>query len=129
MISILQRHPEASTNKSRQKAEASKVKERENETMVFPLGDQPRKIIPATAISARYTTILKELGDENGVAPKYGVETMSLDPPMFKVTVSFRDITFEGTARTKKEAKHQASRQACEHFDQTHLRSASSPLY
>jgi Double-stranded RNA binding motif len=115
-ISILRRHPEAFTINNRQNAEVPKPKEREDRAKVFPRGDQPLKATPASVNSAQYTMILKELGDESGVAPKYSLEILSLDPPRFKATVSFRDITFESTARTKKEAKHQASRQACEHF-------------
>ena len=114
MISILRRHPEASTSKARQKAEVVKPKEREERSKVLPRSDESRKVTPASANSARYTMILKELGDESGVAPKYSLETLSLEPPMFKATVTFRDLTTASTARTKKEAKHQASRQACE---------------
>lgn len=116
MISILRRHSEASTINGRQKAEVPKPKEREDRTKVLPGGDTSRKVTPVSANSAQYTMILKELGDESGVAPKYSLETLSMDPPLFKAQVSFRDITFESTARTKKEAKHRASRQACEHL-------------
>jgi Double-stranded RNA binding motif len=118
-ISVLRRHPEASTINGRQKAEVPKPKEREDRPKVFPRGDKSREVTPASANNAQYTMILKELGDESGVAPKYSLETLSLDPPMFKSTVSFQDITFESTARTKKEAKHQASRKACEHLGLT----------
>jgi Double-stranded RNA binding motif len=116
MISILRRHSEASTINGQEKVEEPKSKEREDRTKVFPHGDISGKVTTASANSAQYTMILKELGDESGVPPKYSLETLSLDPPLFKATVSFRDITFESTARTKKEAKHQASRQACEHL-------------
>jgi hypothetical protein len=115
-ISILRRHPEASTIDGRHKAEVPKPKERENRTKVFPRDDKSRKVTPASTKNAQYTMVLKELGDESGEAPRYSLETWSLDPPMFKATLSFQDITFESTARTKKEAKHQASRKACEHL-------------
>ena len=82
---------------------------------VFQRRDTPSRVVAASAKSAQYTMILKELGDESGVAPEYRLETLSMDPPIFKAHVSFRDMTFESTARTKKEAKHQASRQACEY--------------
>ena len=116
VISILRRRPEASTIDERQKAELLKPKEREKQTNIFPWGDKSCNVTLASANNARYTMILKELGDESGVSPKYSLETLSLDPPLFKATVSFLDITANSTARTKKEAKHQASRQACEHL-------------
>jgi Double-stranded RNA binding motif len=116
MVSILRRQSKASTNNGRQNANVPKPKEGEGRTKVFPGGDKSSNGTPASANSGQYTMILKELGDESGVAPNYSLETLSLDPPMFKAVVSFRDTTFESTARTKKEAKHQASRQACEHL-------------
>lgn len=114
VISILRRRPETATVDERQKAEVPKPKQREKRIKGFPRDDEPRKVALASANNAQYTMTLKELGDESGVSPQYSLETLSLDPPMFKATVSFRDTTVHSTARTKKEAKHQASRQACE---------------
>ena len=60
-----------------------------------------------------YTVILKEHGDHIGVIPDYEVETLSLVPPQFRVTVTFKGSRFEGWGSSKKEARHKASKQAC----------------
>ncbi len=63
---------------------------------------------------ALYTMALKERGDLLGVVPAYIEETLKLSPPTFKVTVKFQDITSQGFGRTKRLAKHEASKNACE---------------
>jgi len=61
---------------------------------------------------APYTMALKE--HESSVAPGYHTQTLSLHPPSFKATVTFKGFTFEGTAMTKKQARHYAAKEACE---------------
>ena len=65
---------------------------------------------------ARYTMILKERGDKVGAAPLYTEQTLTLVPPNFKVTVEFENKSFEGFGSTKKQAKHEASKQACDYL-------------
>ena len=62
---------------------------------------------------ALYSMTLKEQGDILRVTPSYTEETISLYPPNFKVTVKFQHITSVGMGRTKKLAKHEASKRAC----------------
>lgn len=62
---------------------------------------------------ALYTMTLKEHGDSLRVLPSYEQESDKQAPPTFKVTVTFQNITATGSGRTKKEAKHEASRNMC----------------
>jgi dsRNA-specific ribonuclease len=61
--------------------------------------------------------ILKEHGDHTGAKPKYTSETLSLEPPFYKVLVNLNGVTGEGRATTKKQAKHQASKDACQRLN------------
>jgi dsRNA-specific ribonuclease len=60
---------------------------------------------------------LKEHGDESSVAPVYHTQTLSLEPSLFRATVTFQGFTFEGKAKTKKQARHYAAKEACEYLD------------
>lgn len=62
---------------------------------------------------AKYTSILKEKGDKAGFVPSYNFKQTQLMPPLFKAVVSFQDYVFDGSGRTKQQAKHVASREAC----------------
>ena len=64
----------------------------------------------------QYATKLKEYGDQRGWVPEYVVERRSEIPPEFRAILSCQDFTFEGTSRTKKQARHQAAREACLFF-------------
>ncbi len=66
---------------------------------------------------APYSIALKEHGDKCNVLPEYTVQALSLYPPKFRAIVSFKDYTFEGSARTKKQAKHCAAKEACAYLD------------
>lgn len=66
---------------------------------------------------ASYSTALKEYGDKLGIAPVYRVETLSTYPPHLKATMTFQGHTFEGEAKTKKQARHRAAQDACERFE------------
>ncbi len=63
---------------------------------------------------APYTMALKEHGDESSGTPDYHTQTLSLHPPSFKAIVTFKGLTFEGKAKTKKQARHYAAKKACE---------------
>jgi hypothetical protein len=45
---------------------------------------------------------LKEYGDKTGLAPAYRIDTMSLYPPLFKATVTFKGFAFEREAKDQK---------------------------
>ena len=66
---------------------------------------------------APYSMALKEDGDKSSVAPVYHTQTLSLDPPLLKATVTFKGLTFEGRGRTKKQARHFAAKEACEYLE------------
>jgi hypothetical protein len=59
---------------------------------------------------------LKEHGDKIGVIPNYDVRTISITPPHHLARLTFDGAVFEGKASTKKEARHVASKKACERF-------------
>ena len=61
---------------------------------------------------SRYTTALKEHGDKVEVLPSYDYERISLMPPSFKARVVFKDINAAGEGKTKKLARHRASKEA-----------------
>lgn len=63
---------------------------------------------------AKYTTALKEHGDRNDVRPLYKYVTISQVPPWHKSIVSFRGTEENGESRTRKDAKHIASKKMCE---------------
>jgi len=62
---------------------------------------------------SRYTGALKEHGDQIGVIPVYGSETISSVPPLFRASVVFQQINVTADGRTKRLAKHRASKEAC----------------
>lgn len=62
---------------------------------------------------SRYTGALKEHGDQIGVIPVYDSETISSVPPLFKASVVFQQINVTADGRTKRLAKHRASKEAC----------------
>jgi len=61
----------------------------------------------------KYSSILKEKGDVAGFVPIYNYQNVSQIPPIFKAVVSFENYAFDGKGRTKQQAKHEASREAC----------------
>jgi len=74
----------------------------------------PHPVEPDMRDIAHYTMVLKERGDLLGVSPSYIEESNNVFPPTFKVTVRFQDITSVGLGRTKRQAKHEASKAACQ---------------
>ena len=61
---------------------------------------------------ALYSTILKELGDEDGRYGVYVEERVNFVPPLWKCTVVFREVQGVGESSKKRTAKHKASRSA-----------------
>lgn len=60
---------------------------------------------------AQYTSLLKEKGDLEGVVPQH-VETMVQEtPPIWKATARYKQWTGEAQGKSKKEARHQASKE------------------
>lgn len=68
---------------------------------------------PAATELARYTMALEEHGVKEGFKPDYRYQIVNNDPLTFKATLYFKGFTFEGSAKTKKIAKHLASKDAC----------------
>lgn len=64
--------------------------------------------------AARYTMALKEYGDHNAVSVTWRNELVSLSPVCWKVAAIVDSASFPCTACSTKEAKHLASRMACE---------------
>jgi hypothetical protein len=61
---------------------------------------------------SQYTTALKEHGDKVGEVPDYDYERVSLVPPLFRARVTFKEINATGEGKTKKLARHRASKEA-----------------
>lgn len=70
------------------------------------------RYMPATDIG-RYATALKEHGDQYGFVPTYEVVELSSVPPQFQATATVEGSSFEGIAKTKKQARHEAAKKAC----------------
>jgi hypothetical protein len=62
---------------------------------------------------SRYTAALKEHGDQIGVIPAYDYKPISLEPTLFRATLVFQQINVTGDGKTKKLARHRASKEAC----------------
>lgn len=61
----------------------------------------------------RYSTALKEYGDKHEFVPMYHVTEMCRVPPRFRAIVTVDEAVYVGTAKTKKQARHEAAREAC----------------
>ena len=62
----------------------------------------------------RYTSALKEYGDQQGVAYSCPTRQISTMPVRSRCVIQVEGRTYDGVARSKKEAKHLASQQACQ---------------
>jgi dsRNA-specific ribonuclease len=65
---------------------------------------------------SHYTAALKEHGDQVGVTPGYDYDRISYVPPSFRARVIFGEINVAGEGKTKKLAKHRASKEAWIHL-------------
>lgn len=61
---------------------------------------------------ATYTTLLKELGDEDSELVTYKEERLRFEPPLWKCTVNFGEVQGVGEGPKKRTAKHKASKAA-----------------
>lgn len=75
-----------------------------------PTGSQRRVDIELP----RYTTALKEYADCSNSTVEWKDEQLSVTPLCWKITAVVDGVEFSATAGNKKQAKHLASRQACE---------------
>jgi hypothetical protein len=60
----------------------------------------------------RYTLALKEKGDQESFVPRYDEAMQRERPPLWMVTVTYDNVTESGEAKSKREAKHLASKKA-----------------
>lgn len=72
----------------------------------------PEKEKPETeADLAKYTSLLKEMGDIQGVVPQHAETMVQQTPPVWRGTAGYRGVTAVGEGKTKKEARHRASKE------------------
>ncbi|KAK5673928.1 hypothetical protein LTS10_013300 [Elasticomyces elasticus] len=62
---------------------------------------------------AQFAVALKEKGDAMGTCPQYEVTTLRQYPALFRATVSLQGRSFDGEGSTKKQARHEAAKEAC----------------
>lgn len=60
---------------------------------------------------ARYTSLLKEMGDIQGVIPQHAETMIQQTPPVWRGTASYRGVSAVGEGKGKKEARHRASKE------------------
>jgi hypothetical protein len=70
-----------------------------------------------TAEDYKYTAFLNEKGQLADMAPYYEGKRIRNDPPLYSVSVTFYGCTESAVARTKRGAKHSASKRLCERLD------------
>ena len=107
-----QEHPHTSTSNGR--AEASPQEGMWPGRPAFSSPTPPAEQDGLPEEMAKYTMALKEHGDRIDTQPSYRTIMVSQYPPRFKSVVSFEGTEENGESRTKKDAKHIASRKMCE---------------
>lgn len=65
----------------------------------------------------RYATALTDYSNKRGLKPVYTVNELPRDPPRFSANLAIDGSTYEGAAKTKKQARHEAARKACLEMD------------
>lgn len=65
----------------------------------------------------RYTTALKEYGDQKGANVRWVLKQLSLSPIQWQVVAMVENARFRAIAGNTREAKHRASQYACEALD------------
>lgn len=73
---------------------------------------EPKPVQAVPTDIAQYTSMLKEKGDAEGVVPQHSETMVQETPPVWKATATYRDIQGAGEGKSKKEARHRASREA-----------------
>ncbi|TQB69139.1 hypothetical protein MPDQ_002322 [Monascus purpureus] len=76
----------------------------------FSLADGSSVLMGTSTSVAQYTVQLKERGDREGVVPVYKEKMQQEYPPLWQVDATYRSTVGTGRAKSKKEAKHLASR-------------------
>ena len=81
-------------------------------------GDQESHSISSSSSAededlGHYTTALKQHGDLSSTVPEYDITEVSQHPPLFRASLSFKRLKVVGEGRSKKLAKHRASKLAC----------------
>lgn len=66
---------------------------------------------PGDKGTARYTSLLKEKGDTEGVVPQHSETMVQESPPVWRATASYQDVRAVAEGKSKKEARHQASKE------------------
>lgn len=64
----------------------------------------------ATNDVAQYTSLLKEKGDTEGVVPQHAETMVQETPPVWKATAKYKGFIGEAEGKSKKEARHLASK-------------------
>lgn len=61
----------------------------------------------------RFATALHEYSAQHSIKPIYRVIQLSIDPPRFQAFVAVAGDTYEGFAKTKRQARQEAAKRAC----------------
>ncbi|KAH0344600.1 hypothetical protein KCU83_g8163, partial [Aureobasidium melanogenum] len=107
-----QEHPHTSTSNGRAEPSPQEGIWPERPALSSPTPPAEQDGLPREM--AKYTMALKEHGDHIDAQPSYRTIMVSQYPPRFKSVVSFEGTEESGESRTKKDAKHIASRKMCE---------------
>ncbi|KAJ5384790.1 hypothetical protein N7517_002701 [Penicillium concentricum] len=85
-----------------------------------PGHSQPGRTTAHAVALHRYTSALHERGQrESKRLERIEEQTITLDPPLFKVIVQYGNVTCSGMARTKKEAAHLGAKEICRQLNET----------
>lgn len=83
-----------------------------------PAGENPTVTPPAALPQpgnaheiARYTSLLKEMGDVEGIVPQHTEVMLQETPPIWKATAKYKQWVGEAQGKSKKEARHRASKE------------------
>jgi hypothetical protein len=70
---------------------------------------------PVTHDPAKYTMLLNEYADHNGVDLEWAEDDIgTAKKPRFRISVTFQGVSAHGEGNKKKDAKHEAAFQACQ---------------
>lgn len=93
--------------------------ETSNPSLPSPAHSEPARTTDHVVALHRYTSALHERGQrENKKLVRIEEQTITLDPPLFRVTVQYGNITCSGNARTKKEAAHLGAKEICHQLNE-----------
>jgi hypothetical protein len=81
----------------------------ENEHVKVQRRELPEEV-ENTSDNSQFTSKLKEKGDQESLIPEYNTVSIRVHPPMWRVIVTYGEKTAEAQSRSKRAAKHEASR-------------------